>query len=244
MFWLSRWKHDEGDTAWSLSYGDLMSLLLAVFVMIASMSELKAGQRYDRVRASVQEAFGFAPSADADRAGLYGLRRPMTLIERLHEAGLTAGDQEAASTGPLELCDLAMADDRLTIRVSGPASFEAFSATLQQRAERTLEQLAGYLSEGESPIEIQGHAGDGALPGDVPFRDAFDLSYQRAHAAAAVLTRAGVDATRIRLIALGDTQPILEHAGIGLPAGTNRRIELVVGTRRAATIEGDIAGKD
>ena len=50
MFWLKRMKRGDDDGwSWALPYGDLMCLLLAVFVMIAAMSELRAGERFDAV---------------------------------------------------------------------------------------------------------------------------------------------------------------------------------------------------
>ena len=60
MFWLKRLKGHESRWQWALPYGDLMSLLLAVFVMIAAMSELRAGGRFEDVAGGVRSAFGFS----------------------------------------------------------------------------------------------------------------------------------------------------------------------------------------
>ena len=55
MFWLRRFKNEDEGGSWLLAYGDLMSLLLAVFVMVAAMSELRGGSRFRMVRDAIAE---------------------------------------------------------------------------------------------------------------------------------------------------------------------------------------------
>ncbi|HSW46285.1 MAG TPA: OmpA family protein [Phycisphaerae bacterium] len=209
MFWLKRLKSVERDTHWSLPFGDLMSLLLAVFVMIAAMSELRAGSRYGSVAGGVRQAFGFS-SPERPQAGGIPTTRPMSLLDRLEQVGL-------AEAGPLRLdpgaedpgdaaCQVVREADRLVLRFAGGMCFERYSGVLRPAADRVVGRLADHLAAGRGILEIHGYAGDGPIPENVPYRDAWDLSYQRARAAADVLIRHGVAGERLCLVAMGDRQ--------------------------------------
>ena len=243
MFWLKRLKQSGSDVSWALSYGDLMSLLLAIFVMIAAMSDLRQGERFHRVRASVLAAFGFGDDADANGFGAQA-SRPMTLLERLERAGLNVGDGGAALGREMsESCDVVTEPDRVVIRLAGAATFDRFSAQLKPKAQQRIEHLAMLLKNGIAQLEIRGHAGDGAIPQEAPYRDAFDLSYQRARVVADVLERHGVAVGRIRAAACGDSEPLLMDAALAEKTGVNRRVEIAVHAVPAITGILDIAEK-
>ena len=56
-----RKKAEGGDIPeWVVTYGDLMSLLLCFFILIAAFSEIKKEREYQEVVRSIQEAFGRA----------------------------------------------------------------------------------------------------------------------------------------------------------------------------------------
>jgi flagellar motor protein MotB len=53
--------------AWMVSYGDMMSLLLTLFVMLVSMSEIKQNDRFQGVADSLHEQFSLnLPAGDRD----------------------------------------------------------------------------------------------------------------------------------------------------------------------------------
>jgi chemotaxis protein MotB len=205
MFWLKRLKSGEEDVHWSVPYGDLMTLLLAVFVMIAAMSELKAGPQYNRMAGGVRQAFGFR--AKTPRAAAIPTARPMTLLERIEQvakadagaARLDVGSDE--TTAP---CEIAREGDRLVLRVPTVASFEPFSGAMKPETDRLLARLADYIAAGRGTVDVRGYAEDGMIPAGAPFRDAWDLSYQRARAAADVIARCGVSRDRLCVIAMGN----------------------------------------
>jgi chemotaxis protein MotB len=243
MFWTQRLKDAGSDTddPWVLSYGDLMSLLLVIFVMIAAMSELRAGDRFGRISSGVRQAFGFAApaAANANAAGY----RPPTLLERLEQAGFRR-ESTVQLIGPddekLAPVDVIVAEKSITLRIAGHSAFARHSAAIEPAGRGALERLAGYMARGKGRIEVRGHAGDGLLPADVPFRDGMDLSYARARAVADVLVQRGVASERLVIAALGDREPLtgkaaavgIDNANVGLtqpmPDGVNRRIEIVV----------------
>jgi len=255
MFWLKRLKANESRWQWALPYGDLMSLLLAVFVMIAAMSELRAGERFQEVAGGVRSAFGFSSLERASSLdGLVLGPRP-TLLDRLERACLggsagarlgRGGDKELAD------CEMVVHPDRVILRVSGEAAFEPFASVPSERAERAIARLAEYLADGRTHLEIRGHCATDRLPEDVPFRDAWDLSYERARGVARALVRAGVSRDRLQVSAWGDHDPLVPSASGSAAAGSapgrespaaNRRIEIIVHAVPAASHVNRIAEK-
>jgi len=248
MFWLKRFKTDQEDAHWSLPFGDLMSLLLAIFVMIAAMSELKSGAHYRKVAGGVRQAFGFADQPPQD--AIVGLFKapPMTLLERLEKMTVTG-------TGPLQLnaggdeslapCEVVSQPDRLILRPVGEASFERHSGVLKPAAQNLVARLADYLTSGQSSVEVRGYADDQPIPAGVPYRDAWDLSYQRARAATEVLIRRGVVADRVSVVAMGNRNaaPGPEDSPAGTALDRCCRLEIVI---QAAADERStkIAGKE
>jgi len=250
MFWLKRLKADESRWQWALPYGDLMSLLLAVFVMIAAMSELRVDGRFQETACSVRRAFGFS---NLDRASsLNGLligARP-TLLDRLEQAGLEGSAGARLGGGGDEVladCEMTVHPDRMILRVSGETAFEPFASVPSARAGRAIARLAEYLAEGRAHLEVRGHSAVDKLPGDVPFRDGWDLSYERARGVARVLVRAGVSRDRLHLSAWGDHDPLVPPAAESAPGrespAANRRIEIIVHAVPAASHVKEIAEK-
>ena len=81
--------HDEppaGAPEWLLTYGDLMSLLLTIFVMLVSMGELKQTDKFQGVADSLHEQFG----TDSASGLAHGELRPRNSIPRLSCTGSRA----------------------------------------------------------------------------------------------------------------------------------------------------------
>jgi chemotaxis protein MotB len=208
MFWLKRLKTGEDDVHWSVPLGDLMSLLLAMFVMIAAMSELKAGPHYSKVAGGVRQAFGFSPKAPKPVSAI-PTSRPKTLLERLEQAAVAREGPlalDAGSDESLAPCQVARRAEGLSLRLPAAGTFDRFSGALKPAGARVLARLADYLAPGQAALEVWGYADDGPIPGGVPFRDGLDLSYQRARAVADALVRGGVDRDRLCVVAAGDRQ--------------------------------------
>ena len=56
---------DPGIPEWVVTFGDMMSLLLTFFIMLASMSELKEDKMYQAVADALRRQFGHDTSAAA-----------------------------------------------------------------------------------------------------------------------------------------------------------------------------------
>lgn len=235
VFWVKRLKSSEGEHSWAVPYSDLVTLLLAVFVLLVSMSEIKAGRKFDRISGAVRGAFGFAMAAEPTPVP----KPTPTLLDRLEQAGVVGNSRVQLGGDTDELlapCDVLVGPDRMMIRIGGAIAFDDWSAVLRPAAERAVNRLGTLMADGRSRLEIRGHAGDGPMPMGAPFRDAMDLSYHRARSVAQVLESAGMDSRRLVVAVCGDNDPLFPAAPEQAAAGANRRVELILHTMRDGSV--------
>jgi chemotaxis protein MotB len=229
MFWARKDTDEVGDTSWTLPFSDMMSLLLAMFVMIAAMSELRADSRFNAVGSAVRSSFGFSVAEKPNGSGSRSPRKS-TLVERLQKAGvLTSGVQPSQALDPelADSCEVVNLKDQVLIRVAGAASFDRFGSQPMPQARQLVLRIAEALASSQACLEVRGHAGDGALPPQTAFRDKVDLSYARARAVADLLIGSGIAPDRVFITACGDHEPLVQ-APAEEGATPNRRIEIIV----------------
>jgi flagellar motor protein MotB len=114
----------------------------------------------------------------------------------------------------------------MEITVGGVILFEPFAAKLTGEGAESLERIGEILKGHRNKIDIVGHAAEQPRPADWTYTDAMQLSYDRARHVADELVRRGVDPRTIRMVAVGDNEPV---APDGLKGdGENRRVEIVV----------------
>lgn len=87
---------------WFVTFADMMSLLLALFVMLASFSEVKEVERFEALSSSLRGQFGGDADDNSPTAMLQG-RNPRLAVEinfaRTRRASLLGVDLPAAIAG-------------------------------------------------------------------------------------------------------------------------------------------------
>lgn len=245
LFWKRRLKAGEHGAGWSLPYGDLMSLLLAVFVMIAAMSELKGGSAYRKVAGGVQRAFGFTVVADGPQHDpLPEELVPRTLQERLERIDRQDGLAVRLSDGtdrPLAPCRMRTGPGWIAFRIPSQACFGQRDASLEPPADRFLSVLAGHLMEDGSLLEVRLRAGGQSSPPEAAWRDLRDLAYERGRAFIAALIGGGVDPERIDLVVSGRPQQEGHDAAASGEVTWSDCVEIVVRIEPTAVENGTFA---
>jgi outer membrane protein OmpA-like peptidoglycan-associated protein len=115
--------------------------------------------------------------------------------------------------------------------------FDTGRAVLKAGAERSLEQIAAFLSENpERRVQIEGFT-------DSQGTDEYnrELSQNRADAVAQAIIRRGVDAQRIRALGYGEEFPVASNADSG-SRQLNRRVEIIVSNGDSAIPSRSVAG--
>lgn len=201
MFWAKRLKQQFGDTtsSWALPFGDLMSLLLVVFVMITAMSEIRTGARFNHVGQSVKGAFGFDSADSGQKPPASASTDPRSLFEQLAAGASGSSVLRLAGVDSelLPACEMRVNDDQIHIRIPTEVAFIGPSSILAPDARKLFAVIADYLREGRTHLEVRSYGPGGALPADTPYRDGLDVASERARQVARELALAGVAENRL-----------------------------------------------
>jgi chemotaxis protein MotB len=204
-----------------MSYADMITILMAFFVVMYSMAGTPDEAKEAAVFRSLREQFGpmihgwqamghgaLVPTnsqpSEWTRQGKGGAenRGPSGDYSRVHS--LRPGEQEA---------------------VGGMIYFAEGSSSLTEKQQQQLQTIAEELGGKPQKIEIRGHTSRRPPPPDAPFRDNWDLAYARCRSVSDYLASLGLDPRRFRLVAVGENEPA-PHGREGLERGYNSRVEV------------------
>jgi len=123
-----------------------------------------------------------------------------------------------------ELQDMKAAQTKRGIVLTlGDVLFDTGRAELKSGAERSIDQLASFLSEHpERRVQVEGFT-DAQGPDDYNL----ELSQKRADAVAMAIIQRGIDAQRVRAMGYGEEFPVASNKDAG-SRQLNRRVEIVV----------------
>jgi len=197
-----------GAPAWVLPYGDMMTLLLACFVMLAAMSEIKEEKRFQATADSLRGRFGDDGSLAGIVGGWAGSRQ--AAMSHLVSAGrarraeaLGGGDTICAPLGE----DLPAASPDGFRNATPPAlPFDAGSAALREEGRRMLAVAAQEVIGKSRQIEIRGRASLQPSASNAK-KSPWDLTSARCAAAMQYLVKLGISPKQVRLTVVADNQP-------------------------------------
>jgi len=217
-----------GAPEWVVTYGDMMSLLLTFFIMLVSMSEIKQDNgKFRAMLDAIKQAFGpdlgtyGSPGTSLQKKSMYD---KLASLGMSSEGGLLKSNRKSKGPGGANRTVRRIRDGNV-VTLGGPVTFEAFSATLTPDLKKDLDVIAQVISHKPNRVEVRGHASPEPLPDDSPFRDAMDLSFERAHQVAQYLIAKGIDRHRILTSAASDTEPRTLTRGKDAQAA-NRRVDV------------------
>ena len=257
-------EHEEhaNHEAWAIPYGDLVTLLLAFFVVMYATSSINEG-KYRVLSDSLNAAFrgeprtlepvpvGEKPAKAKKDDTLAGLKPNQAV--KLKDSGAEA--KKAAEDAALQVqlrdmsSDLASAMQELIdqdmIRVQRAPSwveveiktdilFPSGSAAIEPAAVAVMERLAAILAERPYPIRVEGHTDNRPIRTS-QFPSNWELSAARAARIVRLFAERGIAGSRLVVAGMGENQPV---AGNDTPEGRNRnrRVALVIlGAPPAAT---------
>jgi len=242
---------DSTDNSWMLSYLDVLTLLIAFFVLLLAMSEPKTDD--DNMPAEISQtgsagsAAGSTTQTPLDETGgvmpggIGVLPEYNSLLEG--RSGETTPDAEDDGTdddfnerfGDLENSlnslslqgvDAQPGREGLTLRIADNLLFASGQAELRYEGMILISQLTGFLNAFEGEISIEGHTDN--IPINTPqFPSNWELSSDRAISVLRYLEFDGIPATRMRAVGYADTRPLQPNDTPTNRAG-NRRVELIL----------------
>lgn len=243
-------KHEEhmNHEAWAIPYGDLVTLLLALFVVMYAISSVNEG-KFRAASASLSEAFKGVPrTAVPIQIGSIpvlskGKERDVNLVEaeRQDDGGAmtdSTGDalasQEMADQLNTALADLIAAKVivvrqtpfAIEVEIQTDLLFTSGKARLSASAQAILIRLADVLKRFPNPIRVEGHT-DNLPINSAEFPSNWELSAARAATVVHLLMSAGVSPRRMSVVGLSEYRPLADNKDEN-GRNRNRRVQLII----------------
>ncbi|MEN6616145.1 MAG: OmpA family protein [Syntrophorhabdus sp.] len=220
-------EHDNLER-WLITYADLITLLLAFFIMMYTFSKHDS-QKYREVTGHLKTIFtggssvagpGAKPGTDPFDIPLKTSGSSGDVKERLEkEITKVTGNESRISV---------ISDERgIVIRVLDEAFFDPGKADLKQGAKKTLDSIAPVINSVGNPVRVEGHT-DNKPISTVEFRSNWELSVRRAtEVVRYFIEEHDVVPRRISAVGYAEYHPVAPN-NTGENRSRNRRIEIIV----------------
>ena len=226
---------EENAERWLLTYADMITLLLALFIVLYSFANLDL-QKFASVAESLSRAFGYGSGGGliTSLVGSSGrsVTKPLlfTDLPQQQQDFLSVGADMAVFANAAGLAgDIAvnMTYEGVVISLSDVLTFAPGGAELTPQAKTALDAVAVVLADLPNALRVEAHTDD--LPTDNPlYPTNWELSVARSVAIVRYLTEeCGIDPARLTAAGDGQYKPLVpnnsrEHRAI------NRRAEVVI----------------
>ena len=203
---------------WLVSYADLMTLLLAFFVVMYSIVRLPEAD-FEELTAQLSSSFttGNMPARIAsdtviDLGGAAGETSPAQQldIQQKENAQQKLGDTLQKKLEGDNSVRVSGNEEWLEIELDSNLLFGSGGATLRAEARGPLAQVAEELAADESTLRIEGFT-DNVPISSRRFKSNWELSFARATAVLRFLGRNGVQPQRMSAIGYGEFLPLAEN---------------------------------
>ena len=219
-------KAERPNLIWLLTFTDLVSLLLAFFVMLFSMSNVKIDD-WNNIIDSLSKTLRPALEASIEiQKTSFNIgtvfRREATNLDYL-----TSVIKE--NVGKIELLSetrISLLEDRLVIALQTDQLFAAGKAVMTEKAQQAMFVFGGLFSTIGNEITVNGHT-DATPPPDGAYASNWELSTGRAAAIANALRDAGY-ANAIIAFGYGDSMLGKTQGATAAARAAARRVEIVV----------------
>ncbi len=236
-----------GMMRWLVTYADMITLLLALFIMLYAISTLDI-QRFKALVEEFQALFAGSerPSVLSGGRGLLRLGAPESpkplVVPLLPGKKPEMHDEEEALERYIERKGL---EHRMLVHreergvvvslLTDGIFFERGSADLSEEAKKVLRDIAPILRASQRFIRVEGHTCD------LPIRTArfpsnWELSVARATAVVRFLISCGVPADRLSAVGYGEYRPLVPNTNEE-NRRLNRRVDIVLLSEAAQKAE-------
>lgn len=202
-------KNEEPLEDWLLSYADMITLIMAFFVMLVAISKVDANL-YEQVQSGLAKDVGN--------------RNPSRPIETMRKElaqviSTAAGGDSAVDVGT---------DERgIVLNVDANAMFRPGSADMRPEIIPILKEITQTLEDDRFSsyrVEVQGHTDDTPIKTE-KFQDNFDLAAARALSAMRAMTKFGLAEERMLIASYGPYAPrVPNHRQDGTPLPINQSL--------------------
>ena len=240
----------ENHERWLITYADMITLLMAFFIMLFTMSQLDLAKFKEFQQGFASQVSGkeINLAADGGEGVLDGsigaqtelLKQAQEVLKQQETEDLARKiererllDVEAEFVRRVHAAGLARkVDFRLEVRglivsiVSDDVLFDLGSADLRPDGRRVLNGLAGVLNDMPNAVAVEGHTDNLPISGG-QYQNNWVLSTARATSVLSYLLDHDVPAARLSAAGYADQRPLTSNATTSGRAA-NRRVEIVI----------------
>ena len=204
---------EEGLPEWIMSYADMITILMAFFVVMYSMAGApKDKQKEEAVMQSFRERFG-PVWAGLSALGSGPYVRKDSALNKLASTGgsklnnkKSGGADNRATPGDSPRVHTLRPGDQAVI--GGVLYFPEGSSEITAEHDKQLQVASEEFGGKPQKIEIRGHTSRKPVPQGSPYRDNWDLAYARCRHTMEHLVALGIDPKRLRLSIAADNESI------------------------------------
>jgi chemotaxis protein MotB len=201
---------DRNRDRWMISYADLVTLLLALFIVLYAASD------HGRAR---QIAAAFAAQNSGGNGILPGNPDP---------DGKDNDTEKMLADNPvlMQKAKIQQTSRGLIVSISEAGFFAAGDASISPEASRVLTALADSLKNNGTPVRVEGHT-DSTPISNSRYSSNWELSTARASAVLQKLIENGFPPDKLSAAGYGGFQPVADNS---TPEGRaqNRRVDIVI----------------
>ena len=257
-----RTRDEQHNDRWVVSYADFITLLLAFFVVMYSVSSVNEG-KFRIVSESLEGVFrGVDYSFDPIQVGDIEARmdrRDIGLVDQQpsvdsSKSVITLNDEEAKELQQIQFDakkrfqeliadgELSVSSTRLWLEIEIQSSllFASGSAVPSIDADPILEAVAEILKRYDNPLHVEGFTDDRPMQSTL-YPSNWELSAARAAGVVRMLNHFGVEPARMAAVGYGQYQPKVSNV-TARGRSKNRRVKIIVSrderVRRALTSYG------
>ncbi|MCG8405533.1 MAG: OmpA family protein [Phycisphaerales bacterium] len=219
-----------GAPLWVVTYGDMMSLLLCFFVLLAAMANFDDRDKlFMAAIESIRKAFGASGQSGYYHDTEVDFKSFLVKFETMYipnKAKNYGHSDEPGIDG--KFYRVKKVRDGVELVIGGPIAFGRFSAELEPPMEELLAKFSGELRGKNNKIEIRGHATKEPLPLESEYKDGIDLGYARARAVYKRLVELGLRPEAMRVSSAGPYEPVRKQSYTDARRAANRRVEIII----------------
>ena len=215
---------------WLLTYADLITLLLAFFIMMYTFSKQDA-QKYNEVTAHLKSIFS-GGSGIAKKGNLEG-KLPVDLQMQIGsnamiEERIKQEFREIADENGLKNNITVFTDARgVVVRIMDKAFYDEGKADLKQGAKNALDKIIPIMKGIKNHIRIEGHTDDTPISKG-EFKSNWELSVRRATEVVRYIVEKGpIAPDRVSATGYAEYRPIVSNDTAENKA-LNRRVEIII----------------
>lgn len=223
--------HDEHvDETWLIPYADMLTLLLALFIVMFAMSKVDA-EKFKKVSAGMNNAFMGGSSALGEGETPSVSDEVVLTNGQIEEEAMTAVknqiEDSLSSDGYADKVEVSINESGLQINIKDVILFDSAKADIKSNSNALLIDIAHAIKGLDNSIKVIGHTDNRPIHNS-EFASNWDLSAMRAINIMQFMTSSGgLAPENVSIEAYGEYKPKYDNSTEEGRAG-NRRVEVSI----------------